>query len=255
MLLRKDFPIMKFLRKSCLNILLAAGLLITAISQVTAASNDPGSVAFFYGANPPVSSLSQFDRLVLESENLRPSELKSLKQHGSDAFAYLSIGEVNPQRSWADLIKPEWTMGVNTDWNSTVMDMTSTGWHNFVLQRVSALVQQGFDGLFLDTMDSYQLFSKEPASIASQQAALGNLIQKIKLQHPSIKLISNRGFEVMGKIGKHLDAVAETKHVKSRRKLHHTASFHGSLTPPLTMLVSATLKLYRAKSSCYMTPQ
>ena len=220
MQLRKEFPIMKFIGKFSLKMLLAAGLLITTISQATAATNDLASdlgkdmasdmpsVAFFYGANPPVSSLSQFDRLILESENLRPSELKNLKQHGSDTYAYLSIGEVSPQRSWANLIKPEWTLGVNTDWNSTVLDMTNTGWHNFVLQRVSVLLQQGFDGLFLDTMDSYQLFTNDSVSVASQQAALGNLIQKIKLQHPQVKLISNRGFEVMDKIGKHLEAVA-----------------------------------------------
>ena len=135
MLLPKEFPIMKFIGKFSLKILLAAGLLITAISQATAATSDlvsdlgkdTASVAFFYGANPPVSSLSQFDRLILESENLRPSELNNPKQHGSDTYAYLSIGEVSPQRSWANLIKPEWTLGVNTDWNSTVLDMTNTG--------------------------------------------------------------------------------------------------------------------------------
>ena len=208
MLLRKEFPAMKFIRTFSHKLLLACGLLLTVISQALAAPGDPASVAFYYGANPPANSLSQFDRLVLESENLRPSDLGDLKQHGSDTFAYLSIGEVNPQRSWADLIKPEWTLGENTDWNSLVMDMTNTGWHNFVLQRVDLLLQQGFDGLFLDTMDSYQLYSKDQASLASQQAALANLIQKIKLQHPSIKLISNRGFEVMDKIGKHLEAVA-----------------------------------------------
>ena len=140
---------MKFIRATIHNSLLIFGLLITALSQALAAGNDPASVAFYYGANPPVSSLSQFDRLVLESENLKPSELRNLKQHGSDTYAYLSIGEVSSQRSWADLIKPEWTMGVNTEWNSTVMNMTNTGWHNFVLQRVDLLVQQGFDGLFL----------------------------------------------------------------------------------------------------------
>ena len=208
MRLRKEFPTMKFIRATIHNSLLIFGLLITALSQALAAGNDPASVAFYYGANPPVSSLSQFDRLVLESENLKPSELRNLKQHGSDTYAYLSIGEVSSQRSWADLIKPEWTMGVNTEWNSTVMNMTNTGWHNFVLQRVDLLVQQGFDGLFLDTMDSHQLYAKDQASLASQQTALANLIQKIKLQHPSVKLISNRGFEVMNKIGKHLEAVA-----------------------------------------------
>jgi len=199
---------MKFMRKLSLHLLLACGLLFTAMDQSLADSRDLASVAFYYGANPPASSLSQFDRLVLESENIRPSELKNLKQHGSATYAYLSIGEVSPQRTWADLIQPAWIKGTNTHWNSTVMDLTSDGWQSFVLQRVDLLLQQGYDGLFLDTMDSYQLFAKDSASLAAQQTALANLINQIKRRHPSIKLISNRGFEVMNKIGRHLEAVA-----------------------------------------------
>jgi len=199
---------MKFMRKLSLHLLVACGLLITAMGQALADRSDLPSVAFYYGANPPASSLSQFDRLVLESENIRPSELKNLKQHGSATYAYLSIGEVSPQRTWADLIQPAWTMGTNPHWNSMVMDMTSDGWQRFVLQRVDLLLQQGYDGLFLDTMDSYQLYAKDNASLTNQQTALANLIQQIKRQHPTIKLISNRGFEVMDKVGRHLEAVA-----------------------------------------------
>ena len=188
---------------------LAFTLLLTAAGASWAVGpKDADNIAFFYGANPPINSLSQFDRLILESENITPSELEELKQHGSTTYAYLSIGEVNPQRSWADSIQPDWTMGVNTTWNSTVMDMTSAGWQNFVLQRVSSLVASGYDGLFLDTMDSYQLSSKDKLSRETQQTALANLLHKIKKQHPSIRLISNRGFEVMDKVGVYLEAVA-----------------------------------------------
>ena len=187
---------------------IAFTLLLAAAGTSAAESKDADNVAFFYGINPPVNALSQFDRLILESENITPSELADLKQHGSATYAYLSIGEVNPQRSWAGSIQPDWTMGVNTTWNSTVMDMTSSGWQSFVLQRVSSLVASGYDGLFLDTMDSYQLSSKDERSREAQQAALANLLQRIKQQHPSIRLISNRGFEVMDKVGVYLEAVA-----------------------------------------------
>lgn len=199
---------MKTITTLCTHFLLCLTFLIAAVSHPTAANEATQSVAFYYGANPPVNSLSQFDRLILESENIRPSELGKLKQHGSSTYAYLSIGEVGPQRSWKQLIDPQWTMGPNTTWNSTVMDMTSTGWHNFVLQRVALLLEQGYDGLFIDTMDSYKIYAKDIATRILQENALADLISKIKLQHPSIKLISNRGFEVMEKIGGHLESVA-----------------------------------------------
>lgn len=197
---------MTTLRKIFLQFLILFSVLLAGIGQAMAESEN--SIAFYYGALPPVNALSQFDRLVLESENIKPAELKQLKQHGSTAFAYLSIGEVGPQRSWKNQVQSEWTAGVNTTWDSQVMDLTSTGWQRFVLQRVDALLQQGYDGLFLDTMDSYQLHAKDPASRTAQQNALANLIYRIKRRNPSIKIISNRGFEVMDKIGSYLDGVA-----------------------------------------------
>jgi len=187
-------------------VLLLLVLSIAAISHALAASEK--SVAFYYGALPPVNALSQFDRLVLESENIKPAELKQLKQHGSTTFAYLSVGEVGPQRKWANQIQPQWSTGTNTTWNSQVMDLTSTGWQRFVLQRVDVLLQQGYDGLFLDTMDSYQIHATDPASRKVQQDALANLIYRIKRKHPSIQMISNRGFEVMDQVGRYIDAVA-----------------------------------------------
>ncbi len=196
------------LRKISLHLFIALCISFTALNVSVAARGEPGSVAFFYGAKPPVNALSQFDRLVLESENIKPEELQLLKQHGSATYAYLSIGEVSPQRSWANLINPEWTTGVNTSWNSMVMDLTNVDWQRFVLQRVGALVQQGYDGLFLDTMDSYQISATDAASRSTQQTALANLLYRIKRQHPSIRLISNRGFEVMDKIGPYLESVA-----------------------------------------------
>ena len=188
--------------------LLCLVLLAAVIGKPTVANETAGSVAFYYGANPPVNSLSQFDRLILESENIRPSELRKLKQHGSSAYAYLSIGEVGPQRSWKHLLNDEWIMGSNTTWNSTVMDMTNIGWHDFVLQRVKLLLDQGYDGVFLDTMDSYKIYSHDITTRSLQEGALAELIGKIKHQHPLIKLISNRGFDVMDKIGVHMESVA-----------------------------------------------
>lgn len=198
---------MKSIIKISLQIFISLSILLFAAGLSHAAGKSAPSVAFFYGISPPVSSLSQFDRIILESENIRPSELRNLKQHGSATYAYLSIGEVSPQRTWRDMIKPEWTMGVNTAWNSTVMDLTSASWQQFVLQRVDLLMQQGYDGLFLDTLDSHQFYTQDDVSRQAQQTALVNLISQIKRQHPSVKLISNRGFDVMSMIGGHLEAV------------------------------------------------
>ncbi|MFK7854131.1 MAG: hypothetical protein AB8B79_08465, partial [Granulosicoccus sp.] len=45
------------------------------------------SIAFFYADNPPINVLSQFDRLVLEPDNIDASELPRLTAEGAAAFA------------------------------------------------------------------------------------------------------------------------------------------------------------------------
>ncbi len=181
-------------------------LLLWPAMQLSAASGN--SVAFFYGANPPVNALSQFDRLILESENIKADELEQLKRNGAATFAYLSIGEVGSERDWYSSLAPEATLGTNEVWNSKVMDLASPEWQRFVLRRVNRLVADGYDGLFLDTMDSYQLYATTEAERTKQEAGLTRLLARVKKQHPQIRLIANRGFEVIDKIATQLEAVA-----------------------------------------------
>ncbi len=182
-------------------------LMLLFVASLAIAENG-GSVAFYYGANLPVNALSQFDRLIVEPDNVKPGEHRELKRNGSATFAYLSVGEVGPHRGWFDQLSEEATFGTNQDWNSKVMDLASAEWQRFLLQRVSELVSRGYDGLFLDTMDSYQLFAKTEAQKTQQQQGLTNLLYRIKRKHPDIRLIANRGFEIIDSIAPYLEAMA-----------------------------------------------
>ncbi|OED38420.1 hypothetical protein AB833_19770 [Chromatiales bacterium (ex Bugula neritina AB1)] len=186
-------------------VLLATTLMLATL---TAQAGNGKSVAFFYGPNPPVNALSQFDRLILESENVKPDELQDLKRNNSTAFAYLSVGEVGPHRNWFNTVPQAAILADNPDWNTKVMDLTSARWQRFLLQRVTQLVNAGYDGLFLDTMDSYQLAVTTDEQRKAQQDSLANLLYRIKNQHPDIRMIVNRGFEVMDKISPYIEAVA-----------------------------------------------
>ncbi len=166
------------------------------------------SVAIFYGHNPPTDQLSQFDRLILEPDAIQAEELQALTAHGAVPYAYLSIGEVGPNRNYASQIQSDWVLGENTTWKSKVFDLTNRELADFLVKRVDVLVEAGYQGLFLDTMDSYQLFAKTSEAKQQQEAALGSILARIKLQHPSIRLIANRGFEVLDTVATHLEAIA-----------------------------------------------
>jgi len=166
------------------------------------------SVAVYYGDNPPVDQLSQFDKLVLEADAINDDELKELTKHGAVPYAYLSVGEVGPHRRYASRIPPKWILGKNNTWDSKVLDIANSDWRQFLLQRVDALYEAGYRGLFLDTMDSYQLFATTPEARQAQELGLVMLLRQIKERYPDIRLIANRGFEVLDEGAQYLEAVA-----------------------------------------------
>lgn len=176
----------------------------TALSDIPANK----STAIFYGTNLPTDILSQYSRIIVESDNVKPEELKALKSKGSYVYAYVSIGEVSPTRKWFKKIKKKWILGDNKVWDSKVMDLASPGWQDFILNSVvTPLWKKGYRGLFLDTMDSFYLFAKDEKQRKQQADALVELLKKIHQRYPDMRFISNRGFEVVSSIGDQLEAV------------------------------------------------
>ncbi len=166
------------------------------------------STAVFYGSNLPTRILSQYSRIIVESGNVKPEELKALKAGGGSVFAYVSIGEVSPSRKWFKKIKKDWILGENKVWDSKVMDLASLGWQNFVVDSVvTPLWKAGYRGLFLDTMDSFYLYAKDEKQRENQIKGLVSLLARIHKQYPEMRFISNRGFEVAHSIGDQLEAV------------------------------------------------
>ncbi|MFK7891939.1 MAG: endo alpha-1,4 polygalactosaminidase [Granulosicoccus sp.] len=166
------------------------------------------STAFYYAAQPPVDILSQFDRLVLEPDNISADQLAGLGSHGAITFAYLSIGEVGPSRSYAKDINSDWIVGKNAAWGSSVLDLGNSDLRGFLLSRVGELARSGYHGVFLDTMDSYYLAASTDEEIVVQQDGLISLIRSIAARYPDMRIIVNRGFEVLDDIAVHIEAVA-----------------------------------------------
>jgi len=168
--------------------------------------------AVFYGNHLPVEMLATYQRVIVEPENTTAEELSLLKKKGVTVYAYLSIGEVSPGRAWYNLVDKSWILGTNKGWNSTVMDLNNKGWRDFLIQqRMKSLWQKGYRGFFLDTMDSYQLFAKTPASLKHQQQGMVKLIRSMDSTFSGVHLLFNRGFEILDEVADLADGlVAES---------------------------------------------
>lgn len=166
------------------------------------------STAFYYGANPPVDELSQFDRLVLEPDNIAQQELLSMTRRGVIAYAYLSVGEVGPTRAYASEMDPQWLLGKNPAWESDVLDLANPELRRFLIDRAGKLQADGYGGLFLDTMDSFYLIADTESERARQQAGLVALVRGFAAKYPTLRIMTNRGFEVLDEIAPYIDSVA-----------------------------------------------
>ena len=185
-------------------------VMLVALTSISAAKLDSRkSTAVYYGPNLPTDVLSQYSRIIVEADNVKPKELDALRAKGGDVFAYFSIGEVSPTRKWFGEIRSKWVLGDNRVWDSKVMDLTSLGWQNFLLETiVDPLWESGYRGLFIDTMDSFKLFANSDSQRKNQTQALALLLEKINQRYPDMRFIANRGFEVLPSIGLMLEAVA-----------------------------------------------
>ena len=183
------------------------GLLCLMMMPVELAWSADLSMALFYGEHAPLDELKAFDVVVVEPDH--GHDPKAYRSRNSELFAYVSLGEVAPTRSYAKRVPESWMIGKNTNWNSKVIDQSENGWSSFVTKQIiGPLWKQGYRGFFLDTLDSYHLVTTTPEEKKRQERGLVKVIQAIKKTYPEVKLIFNRGFEIIPKVAPHVFAVA-----------------------------------------------
>lgn len=186
-----------------------ARILGLAVSLFTASVfAKPSSVAFWYAEQPPLAELSQFDWVVLEPGHADAADIAYLKAQGSTPFAYLSVGEFDGDTAeLAGAGLEEGASAVRNDaWHSQVMDLSSSVWREHLFSRAAELRRQGYAGLFLDTLDSFQLQSEDRHE--PQRQALVSLLAELHRREPQLSLFFNRGFEVLPELPGVASAVA-----------------------------------------------
>ena len=203
-------------------LLLCAALLLPlpGVGSNLAVAAQGQSIAFYYQQVDSVRELLSYDRVVVSPAGITPRQLSQLQTAGVQVFAYLSVGEaiapVRPELRQAILAE-------NSSWQSLVMDLQQPGWQQHLVDSSQQLINRGFDGLFLDTLDSYMLAPQ--AMQSAQRDALANLINRLAAISPA--LILNRGFDILPALdAKPTAVVAESLYygfdVQSRRYISQT---------------------------------
>ncbi len=199
-----SLPMTHPLLRSTLAVLIATALLWvgTAARAMTGSGSASATgaslaIALHYGASPVPAEMNTFDLVVVEPDH-RTDPVQPSAQ-GPELFAYVSVAEVQSSRAYYADIPADWKLARNGDWNSDVIDQTPAAWPDFFADRVvGPLWKRGYRGFFLDTLDSYRLAEKFDEQ--AQQDGLVRVIQTLHRKYPGIKLILNRGFEILPRV-------------------------------------------------------
>lgn len=166
-----------------------------------------------YNENASLNNIKKFDLAILDAD--AHPDLAELKKSNTILIGYVSLGEVGEYRWYWKLIydKP-WVLDKNPNWGGHMIDVRSLEWHNFVIEKIiPKIMDQGFDGIFLDTIDNAEYLEKyyPKKNYPNAQESMVTLIRALRKNFPSIYIIVNRGFSILDKIGPVIDGVvAET---------------------------------------------
>ena len=156
----------------------------------------------YYGAGR-LDDLARFDLAIIDPSTLTPDEVRELEARGTLVVGYLSVGEIEPSDPWlADGTVPRsWILGRNKNWGSLFVDANQQGWRDLMVQQAGQLLDHGFQGVFLDTVDTAIDVAPET------EPGMIQLIEDLRRAYPDALLVQNRGFDVAEQVAGSIDAV------------------------------------------------
>lgn len=148
------------------------------------------------------SLLSEYDAFILEPDAVSVQKLNEIKAQNPNAFiiGYISIGETSTLLKDSSghpldiyFLDKRGKPIQNPIWGSYYVDARKPLWHQMVLEQyLPAIYAKGYDGAFLDTVDT-------SANIQFEDSASGmsSLIKEIKSKFSDKKIVINRGFHLL----------------------------------------------------------
>ncbi|QXC63125.1 endo alpha-1,4 polygalactosaminidase [Aquihabitans sp. G128] len=163
---------------------------------------DVRSFAFGLGVDPDdpavLRRLGRYDLVVVDGET-SAARVRKLQADGAVVLGYLSVGTIEPYRSWYREAKAGgWLLDEYEDWGEWYADTSAPGLRRLLVEQASATLDRGFDGLFLDNTDMVAAHPQQAAGMRALVADLDRLVG-------DGLLFAQNGDETVATIAAHLD--------------------------------------------------
>ena len=155
--------------------------------------------------------------VVIELRNLSTDQISSIvnssRQAGAKVLAYISIGEIGQleRTNFEQYLKDRnasktlnsMILEKNKRFEAWSIDVTESIWREFLIKRIKRIYNQNVDGLFLDAVDTCDLYISRKEWPISKRAesvkVMIGLIRMIKAMAPEKFIMQNRGLNLIGK--------------------------------------------------------
>ncbi len=170
---------------------------------------EPQSFYVNYSAHVPTAPLLAHPlSIVHPSAEL---DLAAAQRAGNRVLAYVSVGEVASDAPYrAEVLRRGLPFaGRNETWKSDIIDLADSRWPELLVNEVAATAaRRGFDGFFLDTLDSVELIDSpnSPRRLAAR-AGLIATIKRLRAAFPDKHIVINRGFFAFAALREIVDGV------------------------------------------------
>jgi polysaccharide biosynthesis protein PelA len=202
--------------------ILSALAVISVMQIATVSAVNAPRLCVNYSSKPDPQELAAFNLSILDPA----AEIDLAQGHraGNKFLAYVATVEMRPDAPHAEQAKSRGVkmLGKNEGWGSDVMDVTGSDWEDFVVKDLAEpAIAKGYDGVFLDTLDSIAFITKkDPGKKYACQRALVNLIRRLHRQFPDKQIVLNRGFDLLDEVRKDVNGVlAESLYQRWNRSL------------------------------------
>lgn len=143
--------------------------------------------------------LRNFDLVIVDGEEASARKIGRLQRSDTIVLAYLSVGTIEKGRDWFEQAKP-YRLELWGDWGEWYADVSNTEFRALLVDEVAAaMLDKGFDGLFLDNVDMIDGHEAQAEGMALLVAELRALVGPDRL------LFAQNGEAVLGPMLEHLD--------------------------------------------------
>ncbi len=194
----------------------------TPLYSAKDADFQPTGFQLYYGSDVKILNklqhqLQKDQIVVIELRGLNQSQISKLVKNahrvGAKVIAYISIGELGQleKANFEQFLKQynnstaldHMILSKNQTFQSWHIDVSQKVWRDFLYQRIEQIYKQNVDGLFLDTVDTIDLYINHQKWTIPRRAksvsAMIHLIREIKALSPKKFIMQNRGLNLIGK--------------------------------------------------------